>query len=242
MNLYDRAIMRRSVLVVLIIIAIAAIIGPSIYFYSKYSRAEYLRKNPTEAAKEEQKQILANLGKLTELPTGEDPTVATISDKEKLAGQPFFASAQNGDKVIFFPNSKRAIIYRPSINKIIDMSQVNITETTSPTPAAQQSGSPTPTAQTANLRIAIYNGTTTPKLANTVEKAITERMAYVTVTTKDNAANQDYNQSIVVDLTGTRGEQAQTLATMVSGNVAAIPVGEVKPDADILIIIGKSYK
>jgi hypothetical protein len=29
---------------------------------------------------------------------------------------------------------------------------------------------------------------------------------------------------------------------MVTGNVASLPAGEVKPDADILIIIGKSYK
>jgi hypothetical protein len=245
-NLYDRVTMRKSVLYILIAIAVAAIVGPSIYFYSKYSHAEFLRKNPTEAAKEEQKQVLDKVAKLTELPSGESPTIATISDREKLAGQPFFANAINGDKVIFYPTSKRAIIYRPSTNKIIDMSQVNVTESVSPTPLAVQTGTvqqPTPTTQQpTNLRVAIYNGTTTPKLANTVEKAVTESMAYVTVTTKDNAKNQDYNQSIVVDLTGARGEQAKTLATLVNGNVAAFPSGETRPDADILIIIGKSYK
>jgi hypothetical protein len=238
--------MRKSVLYILIVIAIAAIVGPSIYFYSKYSHEQFLRNNPTEAAKEEQKAVLEKVTKLTELPTGESPTIATISDREKLAGQPFFANAVNGDKVIFYPTSKRAIIYRPSTNKIIDMSQVNVTEAISPTPMPQQTGTaqtPAPTAQQpTTLRVAIYNGTTTPKLANTVEKAITESMAYVTVTTKDNAKNQDYIQSLVVDLTGARGEQAQALAKLMNGNVAAFPSGETRPDADVLVIIGKSYK
>jgi hypothetical protein len=240
--------MRKSVLYLLIVVAIASIIGPSIYFYSKYRREVYLSNNPTEKAKEEQKLVLDKVTKLTELPTGETPTIATISDRDKLAGQPFFANAVNGDKVIFYPTSKRAIIYRPSTNKIIDMSQVNVTDTTTPAPQAITTGVPalsnTPAQQTqpTNLRIAIYNGTTTPKLANTAEKAITQSMAYVTVTTKDNAKNQEYNQSIVVDLTGARGEQAKTLATLVNGNVTTFPSGETRPDADILIIIGKSYK
>jgi len=54
------------------------------------------------------------------LPTGL-PTVATVADAEKLKQQPFFKEAINGDKVLIYTDSKRAILYRPSIEKVIDV-------------------------------------------------------------------------------------------------------------------------
>lgn len=74
---------------------------------------------------EEINALLEKVGMLIELPQGETPTVATVSDKDKLKDQPFFANAQNGDKVIIYPNAKKAILYRPSINKLIDVAPVS---------------------------------------------------------------------------------------------------------------------
>lgn len=70
----------------------------------------------------------------------ETPTIATVSDITKLQGQPFFAKAQNGDKVYVYSNAKKAILYRPSENKIIE-------ETT----YAVFAPTPTPTPVTAEL-------------------------------------------------------------------------------------------
>jgi hypothetical protein len=52
--------------------------------------------------------------------------VATVSDASKLQSQQFFAKAQNGDKVLIFTNAKRAVLYRPSTNKVIEYAPVNI--------------------------------------------------------------------------------------------------------------------
>lgn len=56
----------------------------------------------------------------------EVPTVATITDAEKVSAQPFFKNAMNGDRVIIFANAKKAILYRPSEKKIIDVGAINV--------------------------------------------------------------------------------------------------------------------
>ena len=57
---------------------------------------------------------------------GEDPTVATVVDPERLRDQPFFANAKQGDKVLIYTNAKKAILYSPESNKIIEVAPVNI--------------------------------------------------------------------------------------------------------------------
>jgi hypothetical protein len=59
------------------------------------------------------------VGKLVDLPEGETPTIATVSDLEPLKDQAFFKDAEIGDKVLIFGTSKKAILYRPSANKVI---------------------------------------------------------------------------------------------------------------------------
>ena len=63
-----------------------------------------------------------------ELPQDEVPTVATISDKEKLAGQTFFARAENGDILFAYTTAMEAILYRPSTNKIINVAPISINQ------------------------------------------------------------------------------------------------------------------
>lgn len=82
------------------------------------------------------KTLIQNVGKLIELPTDEDPSVATIADISKLKDQAFFVHGKNGDKVLIYAKEKKAIIYRPSINKIIEAGSVEIS-----TGSQQSSGS-----------------------------------------------------------------------------------------------------
>lgn len=75
------------------------------------------------------------LNKMIVLPN-ELPSIATVTDKEKLADQPFFQKAENGDKVIIYSQSKRAYLFRPSEQKIIDMTVIateNVNQDTIPT-------------------------------------------------------------------------------------------------------------
>jgi hypothetical protein len=54
----------------------------------------------------------------------EQPTLASVTDKSKLSDQPFFQKAENGDKILIFVQSRKAILYRPSIKKIIDVAPI----------------------------------------------------------------------------------------------------------------------
>jgi hypothetical protein len=69
--------------------------------------------------------VLEEVGKQVGLPTGETPTIATVTDTAPLKGQEFFKDAEVGDKVLIFSKSKKAILYRPSTKKIIVVGPVN---------------------------------------------------------------------------------------------------------------------
>lgn len=85
----------------------------------------------TDAA-DEAKQLSAEVGKLIELPSDEVPTIATVVDIEKVKSQAFFTNAQNGDKVLLYAKSSKAILYRPSAKKIIEVAPINLGSTQTP--------------------------------------------------------------------------------------------------------------
>ena len=106
-------------LVVLVVISSAI----SAYFYREFDQ---IKRNPQKVAQEEQEALVAQVSKLMVLPENEIPTIATVSDPEKLKNQPFFAHSQIGDKVLIYTNARKAILYNPESNKIIEVAPVNI--------------------------------------------------------------------------------------------------------------------
>lgn len=77
------------------------------------------------AAEKEVKMVVADVKKLMLVPDTEIPQVATISDAEGLAKtQAFFIDVKNGDKVLIYLQAQKAIIYRPSENKIVNVGPV----------------------------------------------------------------------------------------------------------------------
>lgn len=107
------------ILLVLLILAL----GSSAYFYRQLS---VLRDNPQAVVKQEAEDLVNEVSKLIFLPEGEDPTIATIADAEKLKEQPFFARAKNGDKVLIYTKSKKAILYDVESHKIVEVAPLNI--------------------------------------------------------------------------------------------------------------------
>ena len=206
----------------LAVVAVIAIAGAA-YFYRQYS---FLKTNPQAASEEEVQGLIKEIGEFMQLPNDETPSLATILDKEKIKDQPFFKNAENGDKLLAYTKDMKAILYRPSAKKIIEVAPLNINQS-----AAQQNAN--------TLKIAYYNGSSEAGKAAETEKKVRAQYAdYSTVEVKD-AAKKDYESNLVIDISGAHASEAAALAALIGGSVSEFPKDEIKPAADILIISGK---
>jgi len=112
------------IIVVLIAVTLGALIS-TFYFYNQFT---VLKENPQKVVQEETEKLVSLVSRLIILPKNETPTIATVLDPEKLKDQPFFANAKKGDKVLIYTNAKKAILYDPAGNKIIEVAPLNIGE------------------------------------------------------------------------------------------------------------------
>jgi len=219
------------VLVTFSIVLIAAV-GIAIYFYFQYQQSKMQLERASAA--NEQSALIEDVGKLIVLPTDEQPQIATVSDISKLKGQSFFNDAKNGDKVLIYSKAQEAIVYDPVANKIVSVGPVNFTQA-QPTPTtipAQQTPKP--------ISVALYNGTSTIGLTETIAIELKTKMPYATVVERTNADKSTYATTLVIDQTGINASSASTLAKLLNGKVSTLPKSEQKAEnADLLVILGK---
>lgn len=256
-----------AIVIGLIVVGTAAF--PGIYYYNKYRDAsKKLERNPL-LLEENNQSLIDEIGKLIDLPKDETPTVATVSDVDKLKNQPFFSKAKNGDKVLIYNTAKKAILYDPVGKKILEVGPL---VAASPTPAdgspvesspsssvspAQITGAvrgaatkapatPTPTPTVANtkqLKVVLSNGTTVSGLTSIVETQLKEQRSDVQVIDKRNAKKKDYAKTLVINLTSANDEEAKQIAGILEADLSSLPAGEDKPtEGDILIIVGEDRK
>src|SRR3989344_2718358 len=219
----------------------------SVYFYGQYRRSQSKIKNLEQRTSNEAKYLVPLVSKLIELPEGETPAVGTVIDKSELQNQPFYKNAQNGDKILLYDKAKKAILYRPRTNKIIEVSPfyVNPTPVSSASAVITPSGkiifnTVTPAEPTAKkISVAIYNGTKTAGLATSTENEIEAKVASIEVVDKANS-NNDYTKTIIIDLSNKNKKTAEEIVKILGGTIESkVPEGERIPEADILVIIGK---
>ena len=180
-----------------------------------------------------------------DLPTDEEPVFATVSDVEKINSQKFFAKAQNGDKVLVYNKNKKAILYRWSTNKLIEVSTLADsvssksvdTKVSASQPAAQTREPQTQTVTEAKAKVAVLNGAKIAGLAKKLADSIATLPGVEIGTTANSKGT--YQKSLVIDLSGSHSDLAAQIAQTVGGAVGQLPDGEIKPDADLLVIGGK---
>lgn len=220
---------------VIVFVLLIIVAGVAIYNYSQYRNTKQelskLKTDPMSALSEETKKLVKMVGNLVVLPS-ESPTIATVTDITKVKSQSFFANAANGDKVLIYTGARKAYLYRPSINKVIEVAPVNIG--TSATGVAGTS-----TEKNKKIRVALYNGTTTIGLTNKTELDLKKELENLDVALKKNANKSDYKKTVVINLAGENKALAAQIAKIVNGEEGQLPEGEEKPEADILVILGK---
>ena len=206
-----------------------------------------------KSVKTEEELIKEAVGSRILLPE-ENPSIATVTDNTKLADQPFFKKAENGDKILIFTNSGRAILYRPKIKKVIDTTTISLTpevdqaSPTGTTPAPMETTTTPEGSTTAEpverLNIAIYNGSQKIGITNSFDDDLKAMYQNIDIVLKETAKRSDYEKSVVVDLTEHNAPFAKELASKINGEVAKLPAGETLPEnTDVLIILGNNdYK
>ncbi len=206
-----------------------------VYFFQAYQKSQRLLHNPAEAAALEIAALVGDIGRFMELPVDEQPTLATVSDRDKLKDQPFFQKSANGDKVLIYSKALLMILYRPSTKKVIEETvftspgQANVTNT----PA---------TVVSKDIRIALRNGTTKANLTSIYEKELKTKLPDVVIEDHESAKRSDYAYSMIIDVSGSHKAQTAQLATLLGIAVGELPIYESTPPADFLIIVGADKK
>ena len=117
---------------VVVMIFIMVIVGTYYFFFKEdeeissnvQSSAKMVDPDEKKAAESEAKDLISKVGKLIVLPIGEDPTIATVTDPKKLQDQAFFANAKLGYKVLIYMQARKAYLYDPERNKLVEVAPI----------------------------------------------------------------------------------------------------------------------
>lgn len=174
-------------------------------------------------------QLIARVGSLMVLPNDEQPTVAAVTDLEKLKGQPFFAQAEVGDKVLIYPQAGKAILYRPSENKIVELAPLDV--------SANATSSP-PGSQSQPLTVEIRNGSGKTGAAGSLKTQLEDNKELSVIKTGN--AKAPYSQTLFIVKNPAKNPNAlAALQKQLAGREADLPTGEGASAADVLIILGR---
>lgn len=108
----------KKIVDILIIIILFIAISFSIYFFIQ------LRQIKSQSINKKDTDSLVSKVSRIYLTPDEVPTIATVSDPQILKSQSFFTLSEKGDKVLIFTRAGKAVLYRPSIDKIIEITPI----------------------------------------------------------------------------------------------------------------------
>lgn len=133
---------RRFFITLFVLLLLAAAAAPGVYFYKKYadSQKQIQTQNQPQPAKDaetQKKEMIERVATHMVLPEGETPEVLTITEREKLVGQEFFTKAKNGDILLVYYAAKKAILYDPILDKILEIGPVTVNNTPTPSERVQ---------------------------------------------------------------------------------------------------------
>jgi hypothetical protein len=111
----------------LIIMSLAALIAVAVIGIAVMLAVRHFTQAPTGEA--EGKAIQAKVARHYILPADEVPALATVTDKSKASAL-FLKDAKNGDKILLYPKSRLAIVYRPSADRLVAVGPIITNDST----------------------------------------------------------------------------------------------------------------
>ena len=217
-----------NILVVMIFLGLTAAAG---YFWWQYKKTAPSAQ--TVPVADEASIIAEKIKNLVDLPP-ETPVLATITDLS--ADQPLFSNALPGDKALIYIQAKKAILYRPSSNEVIET--INLLSSKTPETGTGTSNSEKTSEKIeTKVKVDVLNGTEIKGLAKETADKLSG-MENVEVAKIGNAQGA-YTKILVIDVSGKNEIAAKLIVQKLGGETGALPAGESKGIADILVIAGK---
>ncbi len=179
----------------------------------------------------------------------DDIIPATVTDAAvlKALDQNIFAKAANDDKLYMFVSDKKLIIFRPSLNKIIDFAIVNDLNVVAKskgitldldTDLSKISATVTPETDQV-LTIQIRNGTNTSGITLKVQTSIEALGDNFKVTNRTNASAIGYPTTKIYKVSGLKADLVDQLAEKLGLTIEdKLPTAEAASTADVVIIVG----
>ena len=116
---------KRNVMSILLVCGILVLAGLASYsfwmYYSSQQELARVQQKTVQARNNDASAIIADVKNHMVLPN-ETPIVTTVTNADAVRSQPFYANAKNGDRVLVFKT--RAILYRPSIDRVIEVGYI----------------------------------------------------------------------------------------------------------------------
>lgn len=111
-----KKIIKKKVGLIILVVLVLAAVALGIL------RRQSVNWNDDKLTAAEQKILITKIGNLIALPDEAQPVFALVTDAEKLrTEQAFYANVQNGDILLVLPTTRKAIIYSPSADKLVNV-------------------------------------------------------------------------------------------------------------------------
>lgn len=146
------------------------------------------------------------------LPKNETPKVSTVINASNLTTQTQFASVQNGDQILVYPQAQQVYIYRPTTKQIV---------ATMPT-----------------INFAVRNGGAGAFGYEAFASKISQIIPNAIITDRNDAQNKTYKETFIVDVNGNNQAVTLNYALLLNIKVNTLPLTEPKPQTPYLIIVG----
>lgn len=122
--LREPSVWRIGLIIFIALLLVSGIVGGGLFAYRQRLAAAGNNKEVTEDLNDVT-YVIGRVSRHIVLPSDEVPALLTVTDNAKLTSS-FLKQAKNGDKVLVYQTNKKAILYRPGVDRIIDVGPVVI--------------------------------------------------------------------------------------------------------------------
>ena len=122
---------KRFILLIVVIVALlaAGVVGYYFWSHDTFDRSSTTVANGKDLTEDDIDDVIEAVSKHIILPQDEEPVAAKIIDvDELLTTQPFYRGAINGDILLIYQTSAKAILYSPSRDMLVNVGPIIVDE------------------------------------------------------------------------------------------------------------------